>query len=190
MVVQTTVVARQWLSSDHVGTPRDMNATIAQQQRNGVFCAVRAEMLKAGQVRSWRESAGWWVSELYNRCGSVVVSSCYENLVAETRGQFRNPEDGESPPLETATKQRLVKTVTDWEDIVCPIVMCEVCRTVTAKTLLVVTSCKSSINPITSPKHAYSHSMRWQYYLKKKNTIIFLHFLPNYNRSKSHDLYS
>jgi hypothetical protein len=30
-----------------------------------------------------------------------------------SRGQFGNPEEGERPPLETATKQRLVKTVTD-----------------------------------------------------------------------------
>jgi hypothetical protein len=48
------------------------------------------------------------------------------------RGQFRNPEEGECPPLEATTKQQLVKTVTDWEDFVCPIVICEVCRTVTA----------------------------------------------------------
>jgi hypothetical protein len=41
----TTAVARQWLSSDHVGTPTNTNTTIAQQQRNGVFCAVHAEML-------------------------------------------------------------------------------------------------------------------------------------------------
>jgi hypothetical protein len=41
----TTAVARQWLSSDHVGTPTDTNATIALQERNGVFCEVRAEML-------------------------------------------------------------------------------------------------------------------------------------------------
>jgi hypothetical protein len=40
------------------------------------------------------------------------------------RGQFGNPEEGERPPLEVATKQRPVKTVTDWEDLVCPIVKC------------------------------------------------------------------
>jgi hypothetical protein len=31
-------------------------------------------------------------------------------LVAEARGQFRNPEEGERPPLEAVTRQRLVKT--------------------------------------------------------------------------------
>jgi hypothetical protein len=46
----TTPVARQWLSSDHVVTPTDMNATIALQQRNGVFYAVHVEILKAGLV--------------------------------------------------------------------------------------------------------------------------------------------
>jgi hypothetical protein len=42
--MQTTIVAWQWLSSDHVGTPTDTNAT-SLQQRNGVFCVVCAEML-------------------------------------------------------------------------------------------------------------------------------------------------
>jgi hypothetical protein len=37
--------ARQWLSSNHVGTPRDTNATMEQQQRNGAFREVRADML-------------------------------------------------------------------------------------------------------------------------------------------------
>jgi hypothetical protein len=32
--------------------------------------------------------------------------------VAESRGQFRNPREGERPPLEAATR-RLVKTVTE-----------------------------------------------------------------------------
>jgi hypothetical protein len=47
-------------------------------------------------------------------------------------GQFQSPEEGERPPLEAATKQRLVKTVTDWEDLVCAVVICEMYRTVTA----------------------------------------------------------
>jgi hypothetical protein len=45
MEVQITAVARQWLSSDHMGTPTDTYATMVQQQRNGVICEVRAEML-------------------------------------------------------------------------------------------------------------------------------------------------
>jgi hypothetical protein len=55
------------------------------------------------------------------------VSCCCGKLVTEARGPFRNPEEGERPPLETATKQRLVKTVTDGEDLVCPVVICEAC---------------------------------------------------------------
>jgi hypothetical protein len=43
-------VARQWLSNYHVGIPTDANATMDKQQKNGVFCAVRAEMLQAGQL--------------------------------------------------------------------------------------------------------------------------------------------
>jgi hypothetical protein len=33
-----------------------------------------------------------------------------EKWVAEARGQFRNPEDGECPPFQAATKQWLMKT--------------------------------------------------------------------------------
>jgi hypothetical protein len=33
-----------------------------------------------------------------------------ETLVAEAGDSFENPEEGERPPLEAATKQRLVKT--------------------------------------------------------------------------------
>jgi hypothetical protein len=47
-----------------------------------------------------------------NRWGSVVSGWC-EKLVAEARGQFGNPEEGERPPLVAATEQRVVKTVTD-----------------------------------------------------------------------------
>jgi hypothetical protein len=44
MTLQTIVVASQWLSSHHVGTPTNTNATVAQQQRNDVFYAVLADM--------------------------------------------------------------------------------------------------------------------------------------------------
>jgi hypothetical protein len=50
MDLKTTAVTRQWLSSDYVVTPTDMNTTIALQQRNSVFCAIRAEILQAGPV--------------------------------------------------------------------------------------------------------------------------------------------
>jgi hypothetical protein len=50
MALQTAAIARQWVSSNHVGTETDTNATIALQQRNGILYAVRAEMLYAGQV--------------------------------------------------------------------------------------------------------------------------------------------
>jgi hypothetical protein len=47
------------------------------------------------------------------------------------RGEFENPEEGERPLLEPATKQRLVNyDVTGYEDVVCPTVVCEVCRMV------------------------------------------------------------
>jgi hypothetical protein len=48
------------------------------------------------------------------------------------QGQFGNPEEGECMLLEAATKQGLVKIITDWEDLMYPIVIFEVCRTVRA----------------------------------------------------------
>jgi hypothetical protein len=41
----TIAVARQWLSSDHVGISTGANAAIELQQRNCIFYLVRAEML-------------------------------------------------------------------------------------------------------------------------------------------------
>jgi hypothetical protein len=43
-------------------------------------------------------------SESEDSCSTVVVSCCCEKLVAEARGQFGNPEEGERPPIEAATK--------------------------------------------------------------------------------------
>jgi hypothetical protein len=63
-------------------------------------------------------------------------SSHCELLLSEAsswgQGQFGNPEEGERPSLKAATKQRLMKTVTELEDVACPILICEVCRTVRA----------------------------------------------------------
>jgi hypothetical protein len=53
------------------------------------------------------------VSEIGDCCSSVFMSCCCEKLVAEARGQFGNPEEGERPSLEAATKQRPIKTVAD-----------------------------------------------------------------------------
>jgi hypothetical protein len=62
----------------------------------------------AASLGAW-SGVSWLVSELEDSYGSVVVSCCCENLVAEARGQFGNPEEGERPPLEAVTR-KLVKT--------------------------------------------------------------------------------
>jgi hypothetical protein len=49
---------------------------------------------------------GKLVSESEDCWGSVVVTCCCEQLVAEARGQLGNPGEGERPPLKAATKQR------------------------------------------------------------------------------------
>jgi hypothetical protein len=49
----------------------------------------------------------------------------------------------------------------DLEDIVCMIVICELCRIVIAYSLLAVTRFKSSINPITNANPVYNQSIMW-----------------------------
>jgi hypothetical protein len=43
------------------------------------------------------------------------------------RGQFGNPGKEERPSLKSAIKQRLLKTPTDRESLVCPVLICDVC---------------------------------------------------------------
>jgi hypothetical protein len=59
MVLQTTTIARQWMSSNHVETSKDKNATIELQHSKFVFCTVPAKMLWAKQ----RSGVGLWVTE-------------------------------------------------------------------------------------------------------------------------------
>jgi hypothetical protein len=51
--------------------------------------------------------------------GSVLVRCCCEKLVTEARGQFGNLEEEERLSLEAAAEQRLEKTATHREDLVC-----------------------------------------------------------------------
>lgn len=51
---------------------------MAHEERSGVMCAVRTEVLQAGQISE--ESVCLCVSEY---CGSIVVGCCCEDLVAE-----------------------------------------------------------------------------------------------------------
>jgi hypothetical protein len=46
------------------------------------------------------------------------------------RGLFRNPEEVERPPLEAATRQRLVKTRQTEKTYVCVLVNCKGCELV------------------------------------------------------------
>jgi hypothetical protein len=50
-----------------MGAPTDTNVTMAQQQRNSVFCAIHAGMLLAGQLVSESQlnevKSSWLVSE-------------------------------------------------------------------------------------------------------------------------------
>jgi hypothetical protein len=70
--------------------------------------------------------------------------------------QFGNPQKGERPSLENSTR-RLVRTRKTEKTYVCAVVDCEMCITVRAKSLFIVTFCKSLINAITIPNPVYSH---------------------------------
>jgi hypothetical protein len=69
-------------------------------------------------------------------------------------GQYGNPEEGERLPLETATRQWLVKT----EKTLCA----------------VVTFCKCLINLITNPNPVYSHLITLQYFCCRKHSAILV----------------
>jgi hypothetical protein len=105
------------------------------------------------------------VPKCYNQ-GKLGVSellefSCCELLLWKAgscgMGIVENPEEGERPMLEAAAKQQLVKPVTGWKDLVCPLLICEVGTTV--RFLLVVTIVKISINSNTNPNPVYIHSL-------------------------------
>jgi hypothetical protein len=54
-----------------------------------------------------------------------MVTCCCENLVTEAGDISITQRKEETSTVEAATKQRLVKTVTGWEDLVCPVVICK-----------------------------------------------------------------
>jgi hypothetical protein len=64
----------------------------------------------------------------------------------------------ECPQLEARIEQRLMNTVIDWVDLVCCVVVYDMCGTVRAQFFLVVMICRSSIYPITNPDPVYSHT--------------------------------
>jgi hypothetical protein len=83
MVLQTTAVVRQKLSSDHVGTLTDTKEQL--HSNRGMVISVRSVLRCYKQTVSDASSvesngASW----LEDRWGSVLVSCCCEKLVAET----------------------------------------------------------------------------------------------------------
>jgi hypothetical protein len=128
----TTAVTRQ----RHVNSKRKMVLSVRSVPRSYKQNKLRAfrGLLRFGRCELLLLDAGCWGWE-----------------------QFENSEQGQCPSLEAATKQLLVMTVTGWGDLVCPIVICEVWRTVRAQSLLTLLSCKSSVNSITNQNLVYSH---------------------------------
>jgi hypothetical protein len=101
----------QWLSSRHVKAATGTHAT-TEELLEGVF-SVRSVLRLQNESRdASRETRKESVQRVCRRS----VESC---------GQFGNLEEGECPPLEAATKQRLVKTVTENTSL-CVIVTCKV----------------------------------------------------------------
>jgi hypothetical protein len=72
------------------------------------------------------------VSEVTKLFRELLRFCCYELLLWEAGScgwvQFENPEEAESLPLETVTRQRLVKTQQAENTEVCAVVNYEVCE--------------------------------------------------------------
>jgi hypothetical protein len=80
------------------------------------------------------------------------------NVAAEVRGQFENPEERESPPLEAVTRGPVQQQQAEKTSIYA-LVNCKVCRTVKAESLLAVTFCKCSINTVINTNPVCNHSI-------------------------------
>jgi hypothetical protein len=83
-------------------------------------------------------------------------------LAAEARGSFGNTVRGTSA-IGSRYQTMTGEHTADWEDLVRAAVYCRVCELAIALSLLVVTICKCSVNPITNPNPLHSHSFKWQY---------------------------
>jgi hypothetical protein len=74
--------------------------------------------------------------------------------------------------LGSVNEQRLMKTA-DWDDLVGAVLNCRACELMTTLWLLVVTTCKLSINKISSPIPVCSHCITWQYMYKYVCVFVF-----------------
>jgi hypothetical protein len=63
----------------------------------------------------------------------------------------------------SVTRRRRREDTADWKCLVCVIVNSSVCKLAIALELLVVTTCKCEIYPITSPNPVCSQCATWQY---------------------------
>jgi hypothetical protein len=66
-------------------------------------------------------------------------------------GTFREPRGRGMSAVGSRYQATSSEILTDWEDLLCPIVVYEICRTVRAHSLLEIARCRSPINPITDP---------------------------------------
>jgi hypothetical protein len=115
-----TSVARQWLSSRHVIAATDTHATIVEIL-DAVF-SVRSV------PRFYKEDQLELQGLVRGSEGRQSVKSCScekWEVGCWSRGQFENPKEEECPQLEEATKQRLMKTVTENTSL-CVIMICKV----------------------------------------------------------------
>jgi ribosomal protein S26 len=64
----------------------------------------------------------WSLPRCYKQY-KLGVSCCFEKLVVMAEGSSGTQRKGNVLYLEAAMKQRLLKTVRDWGDIICPIVI-------------------------------------------------------------------
>jgi hypothetical protein len=81
-------------------------------------------------------------------------------------GTVREPRVRGTSAFGSRYRARANEDTAGWEDLVRAVVNCSVCELAIALYLLVVSICKCSINPITNPNPARSHSHTWEYHFQ------------------------
>jgi hypothetical protein len=107
-------------------------------------------------LRVW-ESLGTTVKRVgtWYEIAASLTASC--EAVAEQYG--REHRSWGSYGIERRYQAITGKDTTDWEDFVCAVVNCRLLELAIALQLLVITTCKCSINPVANPNSVYSYSV-------------------------------
>jgi hypothetical protein len=150
-------------------------------------------------VVEWSELAGEWLSWEFGSW--KPASSAPELQWQPARTWSHKHRSWGTYGIESHYQTRTGEDTADWEDLEHAEVQCIVNELVTAKHLLVVTTCKCSIKPSTNPNPVYSHPNTWQYWtgycskcqhnLQKWNMYnnkLFVWIIPCFNHFAHHQV--